>query len=487
MQSGKYDSSDVEESAGLITALEDSTPENCNEAESISPSNTTAPISKPDLRKSILAFAWPCIVELFLVSLISMVNLIMVGRLGAYAISAVGITNQPVFISIAVFQAFNIGATALVARFIGAKDNENARLVAIQALIISVISGVALCLVGYYFSHRIVVAMGAQADTVAYADLYMKYMAVGIIFQAVPTAVSALFRGAGETKSPMRFNIISNVVNVVFGFIFIYGFWFVPALGVEGAAIAATIAKAVACVMSIRAIFDTRMPIYITLKDRFRLDFKLLKRIMNIGYAAAGEQLALRVGLLIFTKIVADLGTVPFAAHQICINIMGLSFNVGQALGMAATSFMGRNLGAKKPEMAEIYGKEIRRMGMIASLFISVCFFLGGYWISALYTSDNSVIEASAFILKIIALVLPAQTSQLIIAGGLRGAGDTKWPLIATMSGILGVRVILGILFVKVFPWGLTGAWIAVAIDQFVRSIVIYFRFRDGKWKYIRV
>ena len=449
--------------------------------------NLDTEINYSSLRKEIVSFSWPCVAELFLMSLISMVNLIMVGHLGAYAISAVGITNQPVYISISVFQAFNIGATALVARFIGAKDYDNARVVVIQTMIVSVFSGLVLCIIGFFSARWIVVAMGASKEIVSYAELYMKYMAVGMLFQSIPTAVSSLLRGAGETKSPMRFNIISNIVNVIAGYIFIYGFWFVPGMGVEGAAIAATLAKLTACVMSIYAILNTRMPVHISMKYKFRLDFSMLKRIMNIGYASAGEQFVLRVGLLIFTKLVADLGTIPFAAHQICINIMGLSFNVGQALGMAATSFMGRNLGAKKPDLAETYGREIRRMGMALSVFIGACFFIAGFWIARLYTGDLEVVALSALLLKIIAFITPVQNSQLIIAGGLRGAGDTRWPFIATLCGILGVRMIIGFLFVKVFLWGLIGAWVAISIDQFVRSAIIYIRFRDGRWKYAEV
>ncbi len=472
-------------------------PEITTEAESISepesfqsapdPWDTKDSEFRSSLRRKIISFAWPCVAELFLVSLIAMVSLIMVGHLGAYAITAVGITNQPVLISVAVFQAFNVGATALVARFIGAKEYSNAKTVVIQALAVSIFTGTLMCITGVYFAKSIVVAMGAQEDTVAYAELYLKYMSVGIIFQAIPTAVSSLLRGAGDTKSPMRYNIASNIINVVFGYPLIYGFWFIPGFGVEGAAIASTLAKISACAMSIYIICTSKLPIAVTLKDKFRLDFSMLKRIMNIGIGAAGEQLVLRVGLILFTKMVADLGTVYFAAHQIGININSLSFNFGQALGMAATSFTGRSLGAKKPEMAENYCREIRRMGMVISIFISASFLFFGAGIARLYTPDAAVIVNVVIILRILALIIPAQNSQIIIAGGLRGAGDTRWTLISTFCGVFFVRVILAFFLIKVLMLGLVGAWIAVGLDQLVRSTVIYLRFRNGKWKLLRV
>lgn len=444
-------------------------------------------LSKAELRKSIIAFAWPCIAELMLISMISIVNLSMVGHLGAYAITAVGLTNQPVFISIAVFQSFNVGATALVARFIGAKEYANAKIVVIQTLIISVLSGIILCLIGFMFSEWIVTMMGAKEDTVQYATLYMKYMSIGIIFQAIPTAVTSLLRGAGDTKSPMRYNIISNIVNVAAGFLLIYGFWFIPSFGIEGAAIATTLAKFTACVLSIIAIMRTNLPVAVSIKDKFRLSGTMLKRIMNIGLAAAGEQFAMRVGFLIYTKVVADLGTVSFAAHQVCISVTGLSFNFGQALGMASTSFMGRNLGAKKPEMAEAYCSELRRVAMAASIIISACFFFGGSLIARIFTPDVEVIAITAFLLKIIVLMTPAQNSQLVLSGGLRGAGDTKWPLFAVIAGVLFVRVPLVVILIRVFHFGVGAAWAAAVVDQYVRSVIVYARFLSGKWKLIRV
>lgn len=443
--------------------------------------------SRAELRKSIIAFTWPCIAELMLVSLISIVNMSMVGHLGAYALSAVGITNQPVMVSVAVFQAFNIGATALVARFVGAKDFKNAKTVVIQTLIISVFSGMVLCTAFYIFSDWVVAFMGAQEDTIKYAAMYMKFMAVGMIFQAVPTAISSILRGAGDSKSPMRFNIIANIVNVAAGFIFIYGFWLVPGMGVKGAAIATTLAKFTACILSIYSILKSSLPIAVSVRDSFRLDFGMLKRIMDIGIAAAGEQLAMRVGFIIFIKIVADLGTIQFAAHQVCDSITGLSINFSLALGIASTSFMGRYLGAKRPELAEAYCSELRRIAMIASFFISICFFFGGRYIARIFTPDAQVIEYVAFVLKITVLMIHAQNSQLVISGGLRGAGDTKWTFIAVVSGLLIIRVPLAIILVKILHYGIGGAWVAGVADQVVRSIVVFSRFKSGKWKYRKV
>ena len=444
-------------------------------------------ITKNEIRRTILVFSGPIIAELMLMSLIAMVNLSMVGHLGAYALSSVGLTNQPVLISLAVFQAFNVGATALISRFIGAKEAQKAKAVVIQTMLISVILGSLLALIGFVFAKPIVLFLGAQKDTLKTATMYMKYMAVGMLFQSIPTAVTSILRGAGESKIPMRYNIISNIVNAVAGFILIYGFWFIPSFGLEGAAIATTLAKLVACIISIRALFRTNLPVAISVKDHFRLDLEIIKRIMNIGISAAGEQFAFRIGFLLYAKIVADLGTVAFAAHQVCLNITQLVSNVINGLAVAASSFTGRNLGAQKPELAEEYCRQINRIGLMFSVAVGSLFFLAGRPIARIYTSDPAVIALVVMVLKIAVLITIPQNFLSITAGCLRGAGDTRWPLISAIIGMIVARVSLAALFVIVFRWGLGGAWFAAVLDQSIRSVLIYYRFKTGKWKQIVV
>ncbi|MGI6344576.1 MAG: MATE family efflux transporter [Bacillota bacterium] len=199
------------------------------------------------------------------------------------------------------------------------------------------------------------------------------------------------------------------------------------------------------------------------------------------------EQVVMRFAMMTFTRVVSGLGTTIYAAHQIGINITGLSFSPGMGFGMAATSLVGRSLGAKRPDRAEMYGWQTRRIGMFVASAMGLLFFFGGGLLASLYSDEAPVIADAARVLRIIALVQPLQSTQFILAGALRGAGDTRWPLIATFVGTVGVRVSLALLFVNVFGWGLLGAWLAMAIDQTTRSAFIYFRYRSGRWKTVKV
>lgn len=195
----------------------------------------------------------------------------------------------------------------------------------------------------------------------------------------------------------------------------------------------------------------------------------------------------MRVGLLFFVKIVASLGTVAYATHQISINILSLSFTPGQAFGIAASTLTGRSLGEQEPEKAEMYIRMCMRIGGLISALVGLIFFFFGGTIASLYTNSSEVIVEASKVLKLMAFIQPFQGSQLIMSGGLRGAGDTMWTLVSTFVGILLVRLALAYWFVLGLNMGLSGAWLAVLIDQAIRWVIISIRFRSNKWKYVTI
>ncbi len=440
-----------------------------------------------DARQDVIHLAWPAVVEQLLIQLFNMVDMMMVGGVGPAAIAAIGLTNQPIFLAMAAFMALNVGTTAVVARFIGAGEPGEANAAARQSLLIIGVLGVLATAAIYFTAVPIVRFMGAEADSFDYAVTYLRVISIGFIPQTIGMAVTAMLRGAGDTRTPMRYNIISNVVNVVGNVLLINGYLGFPRWGIFGAAFATDIGRLVGMILALRAITRGKSVLHISIKDKFTPRPDLIKRIVNIGTPAMLEQVIMRFAMVTFTRVVSGLGTMVFAAHQIGMNIVGLSFTPGMGFGMAATSLVGRSLGRKRPDWAEIYGWQTRRVGMMVASAMGVVFFFGGGFLASLYTDDPEVIKNAAMTLKIIALVQPLQSTQFILAGALRGAGDTRWPLISTFVGTVGVRIALSLLFVTVMHWGLVGAWLAMAIDQCTRSSFIYLRYRSGRWKTVKV
>ncbi|GAA0362738.1 MATE family efflux transporter [Bacillus horti] len=435
------------------------------------------------VRKKVLQLAGPSLTEMVLTNLVQMLNMIMVGRVSAEAVAAVGLTNQPVFFALAAFMALNVGTTAIIARAVGAGDYNEANQAAQQAFILNILLSIVIIFVSFIYAEQLLIFMGAAPEVLVDGVLYAQIMFLSLGFITISMGLSAVLRGAGDTVTPMRINVISNILVVVIGFPLIYGYFGLPAMGVVGAAIATAIARLTATIWVTYVLFSGKFIITLSLKKLWNFDKSMIQRIVKVGLPAAGEQFLLRGGQIIFARIVAGLGTVTFAANQICFSILGLTFMPGMAFAMAATTLVGQGLGAKRPELAEKFGWETRRIGSIVAGSIGVLFIIFAPYIMMLYTNDPEVVRQGAIALRIVGAVQVAQSTQFILAGALRGAGDTKYPLYAMFVGVWGFRVILCILFVMVLEWGILGAWLAIAVDQIVRSIIIHTRYKNGKWK----
>jgi len=454
--------------------------------------NFTENINDP-ITKDVVNIAWPVLLESLLGSLFSMVDMIMLGRINdnfiaAASVAAVGITNQPLFIGLAIVQALNIGGTAMVARYIGRKEEGKVENTVKHIVLINLVFLVVpLFILAQIFAVDIMRFMGAEADTINIGIWYFRIIMFGFLFQGINNSLFAVLRGVGDTKTPMKINIKVNALNVVGNALLIYGVFGLPALGVTGAAISTCFSQIVATFMIVRLFLKGKTGIKIDFKKKFKYDKDIVRNFIRIGVPSSIEMMILRVGIMLFTKTVASLGTVIYAAHQICLNILSFSFTTGQSFSIAAASLTGRTLGEGDPARAEAYVSKARQIGSILATLIGVVFFLFAPEILGLYTKDEVIINSGADALKIVAVMQPFQSSAFIIVGSLRGAGDTTFPMLSTGIGILGIRVVLAYVFINIFNLELMGAWIAVFLDQVFRWMMVYARFKTGKWKHVKI
>ncbi len=441
------------------------------------------------LYADVVRIAWPSMVELLLTQLASMVDLMMVGQLGAWALTSVGLTTQPKFLFMTIFQALNVGATAMVARYKGAGRPDKANLVMRQALMMTLLASVAMSFIGYFTSEWMVGFMGASdAESLAGGTIYLQIQMIGFVPMALTTVITAVLRGVGDSRTAMIYNVVANAVNVVLNYFLIYGQMGFPALGIPGASLATILGQLVAMIMAFFAVMRKKSGyLHLRLRDGFTPDQESISAIFKVGFPAMVEQLVMRAGIIIYSKTVASLGTVAFATHQVCMNVQALTFMNGQAFGVSATSLVGQCLGKRRPDMAEQYGRRTRRVGMMVALCLAACCLLFSRQIVALYNDDPQIIQLGGTILMFIAFVQPFQASQFILAGVLRGAGDTRATAVITFLTVLLVRPGLALIMVYLFHWGLPGAWVALAADQLLRSLLVWLRYRAGKWKTIKV
>ncbi|NMA94643.1 MAG: MATE family efflux transporter [Clostridiales bacterium] len=440
------------------------------------------------LYNDIVGIAWPSFVELTLTQLASMVDMMMVGGLGPWAITAVGLTTQPKFLMMTMFMAMNVGATALVARYKGANDRERANTILNQAMLLTFVLSVISSVVGYIYSEPMIRFMGAaDADALWGGTVYLKIQMAGFVPMALTSTITATLRGVGNSKTAMRYNLVANLVNVILNYLLIHGHFGFPEMGIVGASLATAIGQFVAFILGLIVILRGDQYLHLQIKKGFKPHWDHLKSIFNIGIPSMIEQLVMRAGMITYAKTVASLGTLSFAIHNVAMNIQAMSFMSGQAFAVSATSLTGQSLGKKRPDMAQAYGSRTRRVGMVVSIFLGLIFFFFGEGIVSLYSDDLQVIEQGAKILKLVAFIQPFQSSQFILAGALRGAGDTRATAIVTFLTVLLLRPALAILMINHLHWGVMGAWVAMVIDQMVRSTLIIIRYSSGKWKSIKV
>lgn len=413
----------------------------------------------------------------------------MVSTLGTNAITAVGITTQPKFIGLSPFLALNIAISAIIARKKGENDRDAANHVLMQALLITVGIGIVVTVLMVVFTDPILRFAGTSADTHRSSASFFRIVMGCMIFNIITLLINAAQRGAGNTKIAMTTNMVSNLVNVGLNYLLINGVLFFPVLGVNGSAIATVIGTICACYMSIKSICnkDGFLSIHEMRKYGFRFDKTTLKIMGKIGSTTFSEQIFMRIGMLTVVVMVAKLGTVAFATHQIGMNVLGLTFSFGDGLSVAAITLVGQSLGEKDYAKAKLYGKLCRLLGVGISLVLSVIFLCFGRNIYQLFTKDPRIIDDGMKIMLTMSLIVLIQITQVIYTGCLRGAGDTVFTAIISGIGVTLIRPFFGYLFCYIAGFGLIGVWIGMLFDQFSRFCLTTYRFKRGKWVKIKI
>jgi len=440
--------------------------------------------------KLIIGLSWPALAENLFSSFMSMADMIMVGGLGAYAISAVGLVTQPKFIMMAAFMAMNVGGTALVAQCKGARNHNGANNALDQSLLLSIMLTVVVCITMVLTAEplvRLIAGSEISEKTIIEGLKYYRIQIYGFPTIALTFTINASLRGAGNTRATFYNNTVANIVNVILNYCLINGKFGFPRMEVAGASLATVIGQCVGLTMALIVVTGGKQYIKLKIKKRWRIDLSMIKRIVNIGIPSFIEQLIMRVGSLWFTTIVTSLGDISYAAHMVAMNIQQLSFTTGMAFGTAATTLVGQCIGRKRIDLGKVYVRMTQWMGLIVSMAIAVFMFACGKMLSRLYSNDVVIINLAADMLKIIAVVNPVMNARFIYASALRGAGDAKSIAIVTFLGVLLVRPLVGLLLVNVIQLGLTGVWIALSSDFVISFFAIWIRYRKGKWALLEI
>ena len=449
----------------------------------------TASYNTGELFKETIRMAWPALLESFFVALAGMIDTMMVSTLGTYAVAAVGLTTQPKFITLAIFFSINVSVSALVARRRGQADQRSANEILLTALILTLLFCAILSILTVIFASPIISLCGSNADTHDQAVLYFRTIQAGMIFNVLSLCINAAQRGSGNTKIAMTTNITSSIVNIIFNYLLIGGNFGFPKWGVFGAAFATVLGTVAASIMSVRSLFSKNSYVSIPFirKEKIRSQGESLLSILKLGSNMLVENIAMRVGFVVTAVLAAKLGTDAFAAHQVGMNFLSLGFSFGDGMQVAAVALIGRSLGEGKPDKAKLYGSLCQRTGLGISFVLAIILFFFGRNLFSLFFTDPAVLDMGVLISKYIIVIVLFQISQIIFGGCLRGAGDMRYCLFASLISVTLIRSIVTWGLTSVIALGLHGIWIGILSDQLSRFIFLSLRFKEGSWAKIRI
>lgn len=440
------------------------------------------------LLRNLLKISIPAALETFLIGIIGMMDTMMVGKLGDAAISSIAITQQPVFITLALSIGLNAGVIAIVSRKYGEKNKEDANNYLRQSLVLGIIGSLIMTTIAMLLAKPFLLLAGAKEDTIVGSTTYFRIVSSILVLNYVRLIICSALRACGNTKTTLVTNLTANIVNVFLNYCLISGNLGFPALGIKGAAIATVIGNTVAFIISIVAVYNKRTAfLSIKITDKWSLDKEHCSQIFKISSNAFIEQLFMRIGFFLSAKIVNELGTEQVAINTITQSIISLGFNITDGFAIGSSGLVGKSLGEKQEEKAFAYG----RIAQICSFMLGIIMFTLAvsfrFKLAACFSKNDTTVQAAGNLLKFSAFVLFPQSLQWVTTGCLRGAGDTKYTARSSLVSVTIIRPLFSFTMCYIVGLGLLGSWIGMFIDQTIRFYLNNRRFTNLKWVKIKI
>ncbi len=451
------------------------------------PPTAPPPESAAAIRGIVFRLAWPSIVENMLQGIYGLLLVMMIGQLGSSAIAGVGAANSLIQVAMACFFAVSMGTTVLVSHAVGAKNHGAASLAAKQSLIFGLILGLVISALGVVFAPQAIAMLGAQPEVVQQGSDFLRAFSFGGISMVITFVAGSIMRGSGDARTPMLVTLISLAISLAISYPLIFGKLGLPALGATGAGVAGTIVRSVGCLVLVGLLFRAGRPVSLRGWGDWRPALAPFRRLVDIGLPSMFESVFRAGGMLLFSVIVFRLGTATAAAQQVVQQIALFSMMPGFGFSMAATALVGQSLGANNPVRAGRVSWFSARSCIVWMGAMGLAFFFLGPQIMRLFTDDRAIIEQGAAALKVVALAQPGQALGMVLAGTLRGAGDTRYPMMTT-GGVMWLVRLPVAWFCGIFlGFGLVGIYFGWLVDSLVLSLLNWLRYRTGDWKKRRV
>jgi putative MATE family efflux protein len=426
--------------------------------------------------KNLIKLALPATVENILETSVGFVDSLMISQIGLFAVAGIGIANAILNVYIAVFIALGIGTSSLISRNIGAKNNEKAKLIAKQSLLLAIVSGLFLGLVSLLIGPQLLNLMGATKQTLNYSLQFFSIVGGGSVAIATMIILGSMLRAIGDTKTPMKIGLITNILNISLDYILIFGLGPIPALGVVGTAIGTLVARLLGTILLYRKVHLSVLS-FPLLSIFQRSNYQ---ELLKLSFPAALERLVMRLGQVLYFGVIVAIGAKTYSAHSIAGSIESFVKNYMPAYGLAtaAATLAGNSIGKKDYAETKRVALYAVKYGVIVLSILGIGLFFGTPYIAPWFTIDAEAINQIVIALKIDAFNQPGLAISLILAGVLQGMGDTKTPLYSTAFGMWITRILGVILLGSIMGLGIAGVWLAIGLDLYVRSLFLTYHFK---------
>ena len=438
-------------------------------------------MSKNQKNMTLFALTWPIFIEIFLHMLMGNADTLMLSQYSDDSVAAVGVSNQILSLIIVMFGFVATGTAILVAQHLGAEESRLAGEVSIVSIAINLLFGLLLSIGLVFFTKPILLSMDLPSSLMNEASSYLKIVGGFAFIQALIMTAGAIMRSYGYTKDAMYITIGMNIINVVGNYIFIFGPFGVPVLGVEGVAISTISSRLLGFIVSI-IVIGKRIPNALPFRRLFHLPVTHVKNLLRIGIPSAGEHLSYNGSQMVITYFIASIGTNALTTKVYAQNLMMFIFLFSVAISQGTQIIIGHMIGAKEFNNAYERCLKSLKIAIIISLIMAGIFSVAAEPLLRIFTSNEEIVSLGKTLIYLTIILEPGRSFNLVVINSLRATGDVRFPVYMGILSMWGVSVTLSYILGIWLGLGLVGIWISFIADEWLRGIIMLKRWRSKVW-----
>jgi putative MATE family efflux protein len=431
---------------------------------------------------TLFALTWPIFIEILLHMLMGNADTLMLSMYSDNSVAAVGVSNQILSVIIVMFGFIATGTSVLVAQHLGAKQEKEAAEITVISIATNLLFSVVLSIIVFILSIKLLKIMDLPNELFGDANSYLQMVGGFIFLQAIIMTLGATLKSYGFTKDIMYVTIGMNVINVIGNYLFIFGPFGIPVLGVEGVAISTNVSRVLGLIVTVLLLFK-RIEHELPFKKLFSLPMSHLKNLLKIGVPSAGENLSYNTSQMLMTYFITIMGTEALTTKVYTQNIMMFILLFSFAISQGTQIMIGRMIGARN--FNDAYNRCLKSlyMGAAISTVMAITFSIFSDQLLSIFTSNPDILRTGGTLILLTIILEPGRAINMVIINALRAAGDVKLPVYLGIASMWGVAVPVSYFLGLHLEMGLIGIWIAFIVDEWLRGVIMYWRWRSKKWQ----